>query len=73
MSKVLSFTDRLEKKQYDQKNDELLKSFTENIFINLNHEQKLQLIQAIENKDLIAYKALTEPIIFRNVMKEINK
>lgn len=72
MSNILSFTDRLNAKLEAEENQRLQQQFITEIFSQLTHEQKLQLVEIMENGDEAGYRALTEPIIMRNAIRKDN-
>lgn len=72
MAVITSFSDRLAKKNEAQEMHRLISFFKEQ-FGGQSNETLMAIANALESGDIEHYKSITEPIIYRNIIREVNK
>lgn len=72
MGKIISFADKFEKLQEAQEKTELMDFFRKEILPHLSDQNKIKLINAIDNNDHETYLSITNPILMRNGIREMN-
>lgn len=72
MGKIISFTDKFEKLQEAQEKTELMHFFRKEILPHLSEREKIKLINAIDNNDHETYFSITNPILMRSGIGEMN-
>lgn len=68
---VLDFNKKLEEKKQEQERRQGMEHM-QYLLARMTHNQKLQVMEAIETSNMDLWKEVTDPIVMRKVMREIN-